>query len=75
MGFQYQGQIYYRALEQIEENDQLLTFYGKEYALEEIQRIGNRDPKEFGHACQDCHTQFKDVSCLAEHLKSCAAHS
>ena len=43
------------------------------FPKEEVQlMMGTRDPKEFGKSCPDCHTGFKDESCLGEHLKSCA---
>ncbi|XP_038055654.1 histone-lysine N-methyltransferase PRDM9-like [Patiria miniata] len=74
IAYQYCGQIYYRSFKPIQPGQELLVFYGEEYATElgivmttanDVKNVQNTER----HPCPKCSKIFTDYKFLARHLQ------
>ncbi|XP_022086382.1 histone-lysine N-methyltransferase PRDM9-like [Acanthaster planci] len=74
IAYQYCGQIYYRSFKPIHPGQELLVFYGEEYATElgivmtTADDVQNEKNKE-RHPCPKCSKIFTDYKFLAAHIR------
>lgn len=78
VGFQFEGKLYYRSVKEIHKGEELLIFYGEQFA-----KLLNIDPKRFFeppveleeekkvYACVRCCLGFSAEEFLKRHLERC----
>ncbi|XP_033646206.1 histone-lysine N-methyltransferase PRDM9-like [Asterias rubens] len=73
VAYQYCGQIYYRSFKTISPGQELLVFYGEEYASElgivMTENDGKQCAKNDLHPCTRCDKIYTDFKYLAGHMK------
>ena len=76
VGFQLAGQVYYRAIVDIELGGELMVFYGETYASEMginvkiyEKYVGKEDQTKEAVSCKYCKSTFEDEKKLEEHLE------
>jgi len=77
VGFQLHGQIYYRAIKNIPNGKELLTWYGQSYAQSlgiDVAKVdcfkGEENHKSEGFPCTICDNQFSTAEALQTHQMS-----
>ncbi|XP_028394808.1 histone-lysine N-methyltransferase PRDM9-like [Dendronephthya gigantea] len=78
IAYQYHGDIYYRVYKEIHVDDELLVWYGDEYAEQLGISLFEEDEKQLeklfevgGHACKYCGRMYTYPSYLETHLRRC----